>query len=394
MFRLKLTLFFVVVFLQVLQISAQDNTANSNTNSKPANVQASPTASPANTVAPPTNTATPTPPIVTSPKTESQVIKIPSGNGEAEITFLGTNETDKNKLTLKVSYYDEKNAVPSSTPQKKTFLVDNTELKSLLSKFKEGDKVLLEYTKEKNSDLLKDVEVKSVTTNGLLPGLFIILIPIVGILLGHKLVLGEDNLYSKSKFQIVLWFFVLIGFYLVINALRVIDGSWDFVGGVGIPTNLLLLTGLSSLTFVGAKAIVENKDAKTSSDAAIAEGSIAKPTTNKPRFFYDLFHGDILNGVRKTGYKVAKLNESGQPILNAGIPEKIDETVAVRNVDLADFQMIIITLLAVAVYIVQAISFTQNIELHQFITLPDVDSTILAAFGLGQGAYLVKKYAE
>ncbi|MNL40825.1 hypothetical protein D3C87_1632010 [compost metagenome] len=56
--------------------------------------------------------------------------------------------------------------------------------------------------------------------------------------------------------------------------------------------------------------------------------------------------------------------------------------------------MIFITLLAVVVYLVQIFGFLATIELHKMITLPDIDSTILSTFGLGQGAYLAKKFVS
>jgi hypothetical protein len=45
----------------------------------------------------------------------------------------------------------------------------------------------------------------------------------------------------------------------------------------------------------------------------------------------------------------------------------------------------------VAVHLLTVVGFLGSRELHRALTLPDVDSTVLAAFGLGQGAYLVKK---
>jgi hypothetical protein len=49
--------------------------------------------------------------------------------------------------------------------------------------------------------------------------------------------------------------------------------------------------------------------------------------------------------------------------------------------------------MAVTVYLVQVFCFLGSIELLTVVTIPDVDTTILALFGLGQGAYLTKKYA-
>jgi hypothetical protein len=45
----------------------------------------------------------------------------------------------------------------------------------------------------------------------------------------------------------------------------------------------------------------------------------------------------------------------------------------------------------VATYIVLIFNFFGHVEYSKLITLPDVDTTILATFGLGQGAYLTKK---
>jgi hypothetical protein len=42
-------------------------------------------------------------------------------------------------------------------------------------------------------------------------------------------------------------------------------------------------------------------------------------------------------------------------------------------------------------YLVLVLHFLGSLELRATITLPDVDSTVLAVFGLGQGAYLTKK---
>jgi hypothetical protein len=56
--------------------------------------------------------------------------------------------------------------------------------------------------------------------------------------------------------------------------------------------------------------------------------------------------------------------------------------------------MIIITLLAVISYLIRIVAFLNVVELHTTVTLPDVDTTILATFGLGQGAYLAKKFVS
>jgi hypothetical protein len=184
-------------------------------------------------------------------------------------------------------------------------------------------------------------------------GLFGIFLGLLGFKFWNlkNLIVGGDNRYSNSKTQIVLWFSILIITYITCIVLRSYYGGIDFVGGVTIPQNLLLLSGLSALTFATAKGITESR---INSDRETRE--LKNPNNNRPKFPDDLFRDDK------------------------------------GSVDLGDFQMIIITLLAVVVYLAEVLGFLGMIEFHKVVTLPDVDTTILATFGLGQGAYLAKKF--
>ena len=162
----------------------------------------------------------------------------------------------------------------------------------------------------------------------------------------RRSLVGEDRRYSSSKFQMALWFSIVIAAYLATLLIR----GFEF-GSINIPTNLLLMSGLSLITFGGAKAITEGKVAD-----ALSRGAVAKaPNPNPPSLVNDLTHDD-----------------KNRP-------------------DLGDTQMIVITLLAAIVYIAQLYGFLNALELRSVITLPDVDNTLLASFGLGHGAYLVKK---
>jgi hypothetical protein len=175
-----------------------------------------------------------------------------------------------------------------------------------------------------------------------------------------SLVLGEDNRYSNSKCQAALWFWVLIAGYLYVGLLRYLYAGADFIGGMGIPQALLMLSGMSALTFAGAKGITTAKqDAATQAIAANPAASVAtkRPNAGKPSLLADLLS-----------------NDNGQ-------------------FDFGDFQMLVVTALAVGMYLAQLLHFTVIVEYRRGVTLPDVDTTILAAFGLGQGAYLAKKAA-
>ncbi len=165
-----------------------------------------------------------------------------------------------------------------------------------------------------------------------------------------KLVIGEDGRYSNSKFQMAMWFCLVLASYLSMVVLRVSRVGWDLLGGINIPNNLLLLSGMSSLTFAGAKGITTAKI-----DAALAGGQQNPKPSGVPNFWKDLLQ-----------------NDSGA-------------------FDFGDFQMFVVTLLAIGMYAVTFLHALQIIAISRTTALPDIDTTILAAFGLGQGAYLTKK---
>ena len=169
-----------------------------------------------------------------------------------------------------------------------------------------------------------------------------------------QLITGQDGRYSNSKFQMALWFFVVIATYLATVYLRVSRIGWDLVGGVNIPDNLLLLSGMSALTFGGAKGITTAKV-----DAAAAQGIANPKPPGQPHFWHDLIQNDV------------------------------------GTFDLGDFQMFVVTLLAVGMYLAAILHFLGLLGVSAAVKLPDIDTTILATFGLGQGAYLTNpKVAE
>jgi predicted cobalt transporter CbtA len=171
--------------------------------------------------------------------------------------------------------------------------------------------------------------------------------------------LGKDNSYSISKFQTFLWFWLVISAYLAIVSHRIAAAGWSYVGGVDIPPNLLILSGISVLTFTAAKAITAGK----------AEKAEEAEKTEKPE--------------DQQGFK----KPAEEPKISDLVCD--DE----NKPDLGDFQMVAITILAVIIYAISAVEFMENIEFRRVVTMPDVDATLLSIFGLGQAAYLGKKAA-
>ncbi len=168
-----------------------------------------------------------------------------------------------------------------------------------------------------------------------------------------KFLIGADNRYSNSQCQMALWFGAVATMYLGTLVLRVAVLGWDYLGGIGITANLAALTGLSALSFGGAKAITMSKI----ESAAQAGLPPVKVPAARANLRTDLF-----------------LNDNGRA-------------------DFGDFQMILITIAAVAIFVGQAFHTAGMLVMSQHMTLPHVDSSLLAGFGIGQGAYLVKKAA-
>jgi hypothetical protein len=168
------------------------------------------------------------------------------------------------------------------------------------------------------------------------------------------LLIGEDNRYSNSKFQLTIWFWTLISVYAAAIVLRVGRGGWGLVGGVDIPQNLLVLSAMSAMSFAGAKQITTSRISALSS---LGSTRIKPPSRSGPHFPSDLVTDD-------SGHRP----------------------------DIGDFQMLVVTLLAIAVYLVQVTNWLHTVPLTPTTLLPDVDRTLLGTFGIGQGAYLAKKY--
>lgn len=170
-------------------------------------------------------------------------------------------------------------------------------------------------------------------------------------------IIGADHRYSNSKLQMVLWFSALMTVYLATVGLRVMIWGWDFLGGVGLTENLLSLSGFSILTYGAAKAITQQQANNLSNLLTAVSKTGAEETAVTPHMMKDFFR-----------------NNDGK-------------------LDLGDTQMFFIALLVVILFLLSSFQFLGWIAYAKKITLPDIDTTLLAIFGLGQGAYLIKKAA-
>jgi hypothetical protein len=247
------------------------------------------------------------------------------------------------------------------------------DLQARLKGLHKGDRVLVAYGAAGAPPELLDLAPRSIPVGS--GRRLLVLLITAGAMLGltaivlpkrfRELLVGQDGRYSKSKFQAALWFGTVMLTYVAFLWLRWREGGCHLIGGVNIPQNLLLLSGMSAFTFAAAKGITSGKQETARAKALVAglDPSAAAEKAKNPakaderRFLNNMLCDD------------------------KGIP------------DIGDFQMLVVTLMAVSVYFAQVYCFLGSIELLTMVTIPDVDTTILAMFGLGQGAYLTKKYA-
>jgi len=238
--------------------------------------------------------------------------------------------------------------------------VRDTGAQKELKNFKKGDHVSVQVAPDNNQLILQTINIRALPVSsgarmlvlGIVAVAYLLLTSILTGFHPFRLVIGQDRRYSNSKVQIALWFSVVIITYIAAIYLRAAEAGREFLGGVNIPQNLLLLSGMSALTFSGAKGITTSKV-----QGAVSAGvPNPKPPATAP---------SLWNLVQDDG----------------GL------------FDIGDFQMLIVTLLAVGTYLVLAFNFLGSTEMRRVVELPNVDTTILATFGLGQGAYLAKKAA-
>jgi hypothetical protein len=169
-----------------------------------------------------------------------------------------------------------------------------------------------------------------------------------------RFLVGNDNRMSNSQTQMALWFGVVAMVYGATLILRAWFLGWEFMGGIAMTANVLAMTGLSGLSFGAAKVVAVQQVAV----AAPAPGAATAPPDPAPR------------------PRIADL------VLN-------DYGAA----DLGDFQMILISSLATLIFAAASWEFLTMVDIVRATTLPDVDTALLGGFGVGQGAYLIKKAA-
>jgi len=280
---------------------------------------------------------------------------------------LSVAATDDTDYTIEVANItnSEKGYIVTTMNGDRKYTINDPKFTSLIERIQTGTRVsvVLDSNNPNQIKELKSVSKPSGTKKRLI-SFFIGFSIIIGLFClaskgsPNKFIIGADNRYSNSKVQVVLWFSALMTVYLATLGLRVNILGWDYFGGIGIAENLLALSGISALTYGGAKAITVQKvnSAATSAPATPAASSIKEDGI--PSIISNLFQNDY------------------------------------SQFDLGDTQMFFFNLLVVAAFLITSFHFLGWLSYERQITLPDIDTTLLSTFGISQGAYLAKKAAS
>jgi uncharacterized membrane protein YbaN (DUF454 family) len=293
----------------------------------------------------------------------------------------------------------------NSRKQLDSILINNPSSTAFLQQFKEGDQISLKYRQKEKEIVLSNMSIDFKQINGwsiaIYIGSMIAFYFLIHILTRkgkslsglRGLMIGEDGRYSNSRTQIALWFFVLISTYIAVTVARVWYGGIDFAGGIAIPYNLLFLSGISAVTFATAKQITKSSTSFLDYFNAANLGEVQEALAKKDP-------GELKNTENIADFK--NLKDQNTISSSGSTSQKVKPSFfhdlfyrdGSDSLDLGDFQMSIMTFLTIAIYVGQVLGYLGIVSLHKNVALPDVDSTLLATFGIGQAAYLAKKYVD
>jgi hypothetical protein len=160
-----------------------------------------------------------------------------------------------------------------------------------------------------------------------------------------EFLIGKDRRYSNSQVQMVLWFGMTVTIYGATLALRYFKLDAGYLGGIGIPENVLVLSGLSAFSYGGAKMITAQK--VINAEKASAAGVPPVPATGAPGAVgpsAGVAAGAVVASAASPGTPTIKESKEAPNIIRDLVQNDSGEY------DLGDFQMLLVTLAAVIIF--------------------------------------------
>jgi hypothetical protein len=189
------------------------------------------------------------------------------------------------------------------------------------------------------------------------------------------ILIGDRNLMSISRFQMVLWTILIVSAYLTMCLRRVHGGVADPLA-IAMDWHLWALMGISTVSLIGSPLLLGNKAQKTPEAGAAARA--AAQLKEDP------------GAIRQNSCGLLYANTS---ILDASFADMFqgDEIGNTAYIDMAKLQMFFFTFVSVLVY---GTALFQMFKGGSFAEMPKLSDGLIALLGISHAGYLTSKTAE
>jgi hypothetical protein len=217
-------------------------------------------------------------------------------------------------------------------------------------------------------------------------GLLIVLCLYLGWVISGRflgILVGNRNLMSLSRFQIVAWTIVILSAFLTIAFRRIFDPSVTAPLDMPMDPHLWALLGISTASLVGTPLILQNKAAKAAAPA----------TVNKAAATLGENSDEVKSNLQGTLYVNTSIQDARVTDMFEG-----DEIGNTAYVDIAKVQMFLFTIIIVVSYCCEVHNVLRQLDLHQLsakdLLMPALSSGVVGLLGISHAGYLGNKAAD
>jgi hypothetical protein len=187
--------------------------------------------------------------------------------------------------------------------------------------------------------------------------------------------IGERNLMSLSRLQMVLWTILILSAYLAMSLQRVHHGIPDPLA-IGMDWHLWALMGISTASLVGSPLLLGNKTQKQA-DPEVVKRAAAQLKENEV---------EIKQNSAGTLYVNNSINDASFADIFQG-----DEIGNTAYIDVAKVQMFFFTLVSLLVY---GTALFQMFKGTNYSAMPNLSDGLIALLGISHSGYLMSKTAD
>jgi len=187
--------------------------------------------------------------------------------------------------------------------------------------------------------------------------------------------IGDRNLMSLSRMQMVLWTILILSAFLTMCLRRIRDGSPNPLD-IGLDQHLWALMGISTASLIGTPLLLGNKSQKTASEDAVkkAAGQLKEN------------HEEIRQNSAGTLY----VNKSADDASFADIFQG-DEIGNTAFIDVAKVQMFFFTFISLLVY---GTALYHMFKGNDYSQMPVLSNGLIVLLGISHAGYLTSKTAD